>query len=106
MQKQSPCEGNKVFVKYQAQGGVNPITSVAYALAIRGVVRKNKCGNASKKQLFSSERSVGTRKNDVGMQPRNRHFQSCNYTLMLVWYAPDILSFIDLCDVWSCTQEI
>jgi len=26
------CEGNKVFVKYQAQGGVNPNPPLAYAL--------------------------------------------------------------------------
>jgi len=28
----SPCEGNKVFVKYQAQGGVLTPTPLAYAL--------------------------------------------------------------------------
>jgi len=29
-----------------------------------------------------------------------------NYTITLGCYARDSLSFIHLCDVWSCTQEI
>jgi len=29
-----------------------------------------------------------------------------NYTIMLRCYGRDSLSFIHLCDVWSCTLEI
>ena len=33
---QSPCEGNKIFVKYQAQGGgFNPNPPLAYALGLK-----------------------------------------------------------------------
>jgi len=47
---------------------------------------------------------VNTKKGSVGTH-QNLVIISI-YTIMLRCFARDSLSFVHLCDVWSCTQEI